>query len=206
MNPSPQQIRPQGSIRGMAAFTLPEFMVTMVIFIFVIGGVIASHIYGLKMFQLSRSKLGASDEARRAVGLLTEEIRTAKTIKIGTGNLGSFVGIAAGSAQRGNSIQIYPTSATNAFVRYFWDGSDRRLKRTTNGLNYASVVANAVSNTVVFAAEDHLGNTLTNNQNNRVIGLTLQFYQLQYPAVAIGAGGLYDFYQLRTRITRRSLE
>jgi hypothetical protein len=206
MNISPRQAPLQGSIRGMAAFTLPEFMVTMVIFIFVIGGVIASHIYGLKMFQLARSKLGASDEARRAVGMLTEEIRTAKTIKIGTGGLGSFVGIATGSAQRGNAIQIYPTSATNAFIRYFWDGSDRRLKRTTNGLNYASVVANAVSNTVVFAAEDHLGNTLTNNQNNRVIGLTLQFYQLQYPAVAIGSGGLYDFYQLRTRITRRSLE
>jgi type II secretory pathway pseudopilin PulG len=192
--------------RRAAAFTLPELMVTMVLFTFVVGGVVASHVYGLKLFQLSRSKLGASDEARRAVGLLTEEIRTAKSIKIGTGTLSGFTAIGSSSVQMGNSIQIYPSGATNVFIRYFWDGTDKRLKRTTNGLSSAYVVANAISNNVVFAAEDHLGNVLTNSQNNRVIGLTLQFYQLQYPTVTIGPGGLYDFYQLRTRITRRSLE
>jgi prepilin-type N-terminal cleavage/methylation domain-containing protein len=198
---------PPGRRTGLrSAFTLPELMVTMVLFTFVVGGVISSHIYGLKLFQLSRSKLGASDEARRAVGLLTEEIRTAKSIRIGTGSLAAFTPVGVSSAQTGNSIQIYPSSATNVFIRYFWDATDKRLKRTTNGLSSAYVVANAISNNVVFCAEDHLGNVITNNQNNRVIGLTLQFYQLQYPFVEIGPGGLYDFYQLRTRITRRSLE
>ena len=67
-------------------------------------------------------------------------------------------------------------------------------------------MASAISNQVVFTAENHLGQVLTNNNNNRVIGLTLQFYQLQYPTINIGPGGLYDFYQLRTRITRRALE
>ncbi len=206
MKTPPIQVRRASAPRAAAAFTLPEFMVTMVLFMFVIGGVIASHIYGLKFFQLSRSKLGASDEARRAVSLLSEEIRTAKVLKIGTGGLSSFTPVSSGAAQRGNAIQIYPGSSTNAFVRYYWDAGDQQLKRTTNGLSYAYVVANAVSNSVVFSAEDHLGNVLTNSQNNRVVGLTLQFYQLQYPTVNIGPGGLYDFYQLRTRITRRALE
>jgi hypothetical protein len=58
----------------------------------------------------------------------------------------------------------------------------------------------------VFAAEDHLGNVLTNSQNNRVIGLRLQFYQIAFPVVAVGPGNYYDFYQLRTRVTRRMLE
>ena len=51
-----------------------------------------------------------------------------------------------------------------------------------------------------------LWSVLTNNENNRVIGLTLQFYQIQYPVIRIGPGELYDFYQLRTKITRRTLE
>lgn len=188
------------------AFTLPEFLVTMAIFTLVVGGVVSAHIFGLKMFQLSRSKLGASDEARRAVTLLGEEIRTAKSVVIGSGSLTGFTPIDPSAEQSGNALQIYPTVATNQFIRYFWDPDELQVKRTTNGVQSAYIVANAVSNSVVFTAEDHLGNVITNNQNNRVIGLTLQFYQLQYPTVTIGPGGLYDFYQLRTRITRRSLE
>jgi hypothetical protein len=68
------------------------------------------------------------------------------------------------------------------------------------------VVANSISNAIVFRAENHLGQILTNNQNNRVISLELQFYQIAYPVVNIGPGQLFDYYQLRTRITRRALE
>jgi hypothetical protein len=59
---------------------------------------------------------------------------------------------------------------------------------------------------MVFTSEDFAGNVLNNNLNNRVIGVTLQFYQLEAPPVLIGPGSLYDFYQLRTKITRRALE
>jgi hypothetical protein len=59
---------------------------------------------------------------------------------------------------------------------------------------------------MVFTAEDYAGNVQLNNFNNRVIGVTLQFFQLQTPTVPIGPGCLYDFYQLRTKITRRALE
>jgi hypothetical protein len=66
-------------------------------------------------------------------------------------------------------------------------------------------VAHAISNQIVFTAEDYAGRILTNNENNRVIGLSLQFYQLQYPAIPIGPGNHFDYYQLRTKITRRAL-
>jgi hypothetical protein len=68
------------------------------------------------------------------------------------------------------------------------------------------VVANAITNSMVFTSEDFSGTVISNNLNNRVIGLSLQFYQLQYPKVTIGPGSYYDFYQLRTKITRRALE
>ncbi len=199
---SPNRLRRRRTL----AFTLPEALIAMSLFLVVMGGVVFSHIYGMRMFQLSRSKLGASDEARRAISKLVEEIRSAKIIRIGSGGLTNFATCGITDTQSGNSIQVYPTTNTTSFVRYYWDSGDNRLKRTTNGVSSVYVVANAISNQVVFTAENHLGQVLTNNNNNRVIGLTLQFYQLQYPTISIGPGGLYDFYQLRTRITRRALE
>ena len=98
-----------------------------------------------------------------------------------------------------------PTTDTNTFVRYFRD-TDQKLKRIASGVASATVIASAISNQVVFTAEDFSGSVLTNNENNRVIGLALQFFQLEYPTVSIGPGSLYDFYQLRTKITRRTLE
>jgi hypothetical protein len=188
------------------AFTLPEFLTSMAIILLVIAGVLSSHIYGLRLYEFTRAKLGASDEARQAISKMMTEIREAKLLRIGTGNLTSFTEVGLDTPQVGNAIQIYPTVSTNGFVRYFWDASDSRLKRTTNGASYMAVVANSVSNQLVFTAEDAFGKVLTNNENNRVIGVTLQFYQLEYPSTKIGKGGLYDFYQLRTKITRRTLE
>jgi hypothetical protein len=112
----------------------------------------------------------------------------------------------ANALQAGNALQVYPTSDPDRFVRYFRDPSDSSLKRTTNGWGEAVVIATAITNPVVFAAEDFTGTILTNSENNRVIAVNLQFFQLQYPAVPVGPGNFYDFYQLRTRITRRAID
>jgi hypothetical protein len=172
----------------------------------VMAGVLSSHMFGLRLFELTKAKLGASDEARAAVSKMIDEVRGAKILRIGQGNLGSFTEVPVNTVQSGSAIQIHPTTNLNDFVRYFWDAADNKLKRTTNGATSVSVVAHAISNQLVFTAEDYRGVILTNNENNRVIGLTLQFYQLQYPSVSIGPGNYYDFYQLRTKITRRTLE
>ena len=150
--------------------------------------------------------MGASGEARAAISKLISEVRSAKLLRIGDGSLTNFQEVPVDTLQSGSAIQIYPTTETNNFVRYYWDSVQRKLKRTTNGATFVSVVANSISNQLVFTAEDYRGTVLTNNENNRVIGLTLQFYQLEYPTVSIGPGSLYDFYQLRTKITRRTLE
>lgn len=195
--------------RGTAparAFALPNLMVAMAIMLMVLAGITSSHLFGLRMFELTRAKLGASDEARAAISKLVEEIRSSKLVRVGNGSLAAFSETAVNTLQRGNALQIYPSSSTNQYIRYFWDPSDRRLKRATNNAATASIVANSVSNAFVFSCEDFSGKILTNNSNNRVIGLNLQFYQLQYPTVRIGPGNYYDYYQLRTRITRRALE
>lgn len=186
-------------------FTLVEVMITMALVLVVLAAALSCHLFGMRLFELTKAKLGASDEARGAISLLISEIRSAKVLRIGSGTLASFTEVVPNQPQAGNAIQIYPTLNTNSFIRYFWDATDQKLKRATNDATEAYVVAHAISNHIVFTAEDYSGRILTNNENNRVIGLSLQFYQLQYPAISIGPGNLYDYYQLRTKITRRAL-
>ena len=195
-----------GRLRSELAFTLSELMVTSAILGMVVIGALGTHLVGVNMYQMTKAKLGASDEARSAISKLVDEIRAAKTLKVGAGTLGGFTQAAANTPQMGNSIQICMSTNTNMFVRYYWDVGDKRLKRTTNGSYAAMVVANSISNDLVFSAEDHLGNVITNPQNNRVIGMRLEFFQIAYPIINIGPGGVYDYYRLSTRITRRCLE
>lgn len=185
--------------------TLTELMVTMAVVLFLLAGVMSAHVFGLRLFELNKAKLGASDDARGAISHMLTEIRSAKLVRVGQGTASSFTEVAPNAPQRGGALQVYPTASTNVFVRYFLDG-DQKLKRVASGVAGATVVAAAITNQTVFTAEDFSGTTLTNNENNRVIGLSLQFFQLQYPAVSIGPGSLYDFYQLRAKITRRALE
>jgi prepilin-type N-terminal cleavage/methylation domain-containing protein len=191
--------------RRQRGHTLTELMVTMAVVLFVLAGVMAAHVFGLRLFEMNKAKLGASDDARDAIGHMVTEIRAAKLIRIGDGSASFFTEVTPNTPQRGGAIQVYPTSSTNTFVRYFRD-TDQKLKRLSSGTTNADVIVSFITNQVVFTAEDFSGIVLTNNENNRVIGLALQFYQLEYPTVSIGPGSLYDFYQLRTKITRRALE
>jgi prepilin-type N-terminal cleavage/methylation domain-containing protein len=187
-------------------FTLPELLVTCAVFSLALTGALYGHLFGLKMASIVRSKVAASDQARIACGRLMADIRSAKIVRIGEGSLSGFTPCPDGSAQQGNAIQIQPSTNTAQFIRYFLDSADRKLKRTTNGTATTDVVAEYITNNVVFTSEDFRGTNLTASQNNRVIGLRMQFYQIQYPVTLIGPSNYYDFYQLQTKITRRTLE
>lgn len=191
--------------RRCRAATLVEFMVGMLTAVMTMGAILATYIYGLKTTQFIKPKLGASDEARKAISLLTDEVRSAKLIYVGNGSLNSFNRVGAWSRQEGSAIQIYPTTNySTPFIRYYWDASDKKLKRTTDGTTAAMVIANSVSNQMIFTSEDHRGTILSNDNNNRVIGLTLDFFQIQYPETPVGPGHYYDFYRLSTKITKRT--
>lgn len=190
--------------RGRRGFTIPEIMITMTIVLLVMAVVVTCHLLGLRMFEMTKAKLGASDDARRAISSMISEIRSAKIVRVGAGNLSDFKEIGLDTPKIGSALQVYPSTDTNAWIRYYWDSADQKLKRATNGMTVPTVVASSVSNQMVFTAEDHTGKPLTNNAQDYVIGLNLQFYQLQYPSVAIGPGNYYDYYQLQTRITPRA--
>ena len=192
--------------RADAGFTLTELMVSVAITMLVMAGLITSHLFGLRMHELSKVKLGVSEDSRVALSLLTDDIRAAKSLRFGTGSLSSFTEIPLNTPQTGNALQLYPGTDTNVFIRYYWDGTDSLLKRTTNGSTATTVVANPITNSVVFTAENYSGTTLTNNQNNCVVAVNLQIFRLDYPVTLIGPGKFYDTYRLHTTVTRRALE
>lgn len=49
---------------GQAGFTVTEIMVASVVFLFVIGGVMTAHYFGLSMYGITQERLGASDATR----------------------------------------------------------------------------------------------------------------------------------------------
>jgi type II secretory pathway pseudopilin PulG len=195
------------SRRRQQAMTLPELMIAAGVFTLAMVALITIHLNGLRLNQWARAKMGASDEARDAISRMVTEIRGAGTVRIGSGTISAFSEIPHGQIQRGNAIEIHPVKGvTNTWIRYYWDLGDQRLKRTENGNTAVLIVANAITNNMVFTSEDYRGSVLTNNFNNRVIGVTLEFFQLQNPTVPIGPGSVFDYYRLRTKITRRAIE
>jgi prepilin-type N-terminal cleavage/methylation domain-containing protein len=205
MNLSQQRI-PSGP-RSPRAFTLTELMVTMAIFGMVIAGILSLHIFGLKLNRMVDVKLQATEDSRRALGKLVSDIHSAGIVKVGTGDSSSFTEAAFNTAQRGNALQIYPVKTnTSLYVRYYLDTSDNQLMRLNSGSGSPSFVSGWVTNTQIFSSEDFSGNVLSNNLNNRVIGIDMEFYRLDNPMVQFGHGSYYDFYRLQTRVTRRALE
>ena len=58
-------------------FTLTQMLIAVSIFLMVVVGSITSHIYGLKMFDTTQTKLDANKSSRRAIDQLTTDIRSA---------------------------------------------------------------------------------------------------------------------------------
>jgi len=188
------------------AYTLVEIMVAMAIFSMVVIGVVSGNIFGLKLYEVTRTKLGVNDYSRRALSMMTTSIREAKSASVGTGSDTTFVEPESGVPRRGNALQINPLrNNTNVFIRYYRD-TDQRIKKVTDANPTPVVVADFVSNSVVFAEEDFRGNVLVNRQASRVISLNLNFYRIEFPVVPIGEGCFYEYYVLRTHITPRSAE
>ena len=183
-----------------AAFTLTELLVALVVLLVLVGGILSAHLFGLRMYQLIETKLNVTDAARKTLGRISDDVRACKTTWVGDVSNGVFVARLDGEPQTGSGLLIYPTTNTARFIVYFVNPSDQSFRRTTSESGTTMVLAQSVTNTVVFRAQDCLGNLLTNNQNNRVIHVSLSFFNSQtwLPTA--------DSYQLETSVTRRALE
>jgi len=206
-------------------FTLPEILIAMTVFIFLIGAVVVTQLFAVRIYYLAATKLTATGDGRRAVSTIREQVREAKTIYIGTfTNTGSssqvFSSVGDGTNETGCALLVFPTTNTTYGTLFYKDQVAGNLcsvlytnvNTSSNGLVFTGSINNLytnapfVTNYTVFQAEDYRGNILQNNNNSRVIHVTLQFYQLEYPVAGIGTNQLYDYYQLQTRATRRTID
>ena len=191
---------------GNRAMTLPEIMVVMAIFSLVMIVLVSSQLFGLRMYKISETKLVATASGRKSLNQLRNDIRSGKLLAIGNGDSASFTPVADDSPQIGDALQINPTTNLAAYIRYYLDTNNAQLKRVTSVNTNVEVLASFITNRLVFQAEDFRGNVLTNHQNNRVVRLTLEFYRWEYPIAMVGQDGMYDYYRLQTRVTRRLIE
>lgn len=203
------KIEPPTSLSGLGqrsllqtAFTLPEIVIAMGLVVIVFAGTLASHLFGMKLMERSNAKADASAEAWGNFNTLMGEVCSAKSLAVGSGTPSSFSEIAIDTPQKGVALQIYPTTDTNVFIRYFLDTTAGTLNRMTNGAA-AAVIAGGIKNTDPFTLEDAMGNVVTNNQNNCALGLLLQFQRIQYTNLPVGSNNFYTSYQVGTRIARR---
>jgi hypothetical protein len=113
----------------------------------------------MRIYEPSRAKMGCADDARRAIHKRVGEIRAATVIRVGDGKLNSFDEVPNGQPQQGNSIMVYPSKNTNDWIRYYHHKGSQQLRRTEDGVNSFMVLANQVTNVLVFSSEDFKGMT-----------------------------------------------
>jgi hypothetical protein len=187
------------------AFTIAELLVVSALALLVGAMLLSAFFFGNRMWQITQTKITSTDKARQIIRLLTADVHSAKIVRVGSGTVNSFTEAALDTPQEGNSLQIYPTVNTNYFVRYYRDQSDQKLKYITNGSVTPVVLAKSVVNNVVFRMEDFSGNVLTAKQNNCVIGLTLDFSQIEGSDVPVGPTCYYKSFRIATKVAQRTL-
>jgi prepilin-type N-terminal cleavage/methylation domain-containing protein len=209
-----------------AGFTLPEILIAMTIFVVLIGAIVVLQLFAVRIYYLSATKITATADGRKTMTFIREAVREAKTIYIGSyagsGNSGTFSVIGSGTNQIGSALLLFPTT-DQTFGQIFYQNQSAsnlcsvlitNIPVGTNGLgltitgSVGSPATNTlfVTNHLVFQAEDYRGNVLSDNSNNRVIHVTLQFCMLEYPVAGIGTNQMYDYYELHTRATRRTID
>ena len=185
---------------AISGFTLPELLVAITIFSVVLTGVMFAHIFGLGMFHVTKTKLNATDDTRKVISRMAEEIRTCRTTAVGNVKAGVFEALLDGEVQQGTALMIRPSTNASRFIIYFVNSSDQTLRRTTSAPGSAVILAESITNSFVFSARNYAGVVLTNNQNNRVIHINVELYQ---PRSHLQVA---DYYKLETSVTRRALE
>jgi hypothetical protein len=177
-------------------------MVTASIFFIVIGGVIYAHIFGLRMVRLTEMAASTSESDRRLLKNFTAEIAGAKSWDLGYGSASSFSRLAGFRLQQANGLQIYPTTNTTPYIRYYLDPTLDVLYRLTNNSVTPEVMAKPVINSLIFNLEDGQGNILSNRVQGAVLSLNLWIQDYSPQTWGIRPGK--ETHWLRARFTSRA--
>ncbi|HEY1790977.1 MAG TPA: hypothetical protein VGJ73_22705 [Verrucomicrobiae bacterium] len=207
---APQPSYPLRRDGKAAGFTVVEMLLVAGVFALLVTWMVSSQIYGMRVYTLVDTKLVATAGARQVISSLRDQIREANSVYIGncSSSWTTYADVTNGSLQ-GNAIEIYPTVNATPFLVCYLDTRTvtNHLMLYNSALGTTNDLCDYMTNRTIFDAEDMYGNVLTNNENNRVIGIMMQFSKWEYPIAHIGTNNIdqFDYYQLRTRATRRAI-
>ena len=187
------------------AFSLTELLVVSALALLVGAMLLSALFFANRMWQITQAKIHSADKTRQLIRLVGSHVHSARILRVGSGGFGSFAEAPLDTPQQGNALQIHSTTDTNAFIRYYLDSGDKKLKYMTNGSTVPVAVAKEVINGIVFRMEDFQGNVLTSKQNNCVIGLTLDFAEIEGPGFRVGPGQYYQSFRVTTKVAQRTL-
>ena len=197
----------------VAGFTFAEMLMVCAIFSLLVAAFVATQLFASRIYVLAATKLTATASARKAMGYMRDAIKGAGAVEVGIYNPANntYAQIANGSPQIGNALLISPKDDLNTLYGtiYFMNRTASNLcsVNIANSVVQPSTLATNiivyVTNYYVFDAEDSYTNIFTNYDNGRVIHITLQFAQWEYPLAGVGNGAMYDYYQLQTRVAQR---
>jgi len=186
-------------VRRCQGLTLVEMTVTMGIFALVVIGFVYANLFGMRYDELICSKLGASEQSRMSFDKLTGDIRASKMWHIGNGDQTSFTPLPNATNQLGNAVQLNLTTDTNSYIRYYFETNNARLCRMTSAGEY-KVIAQNLTNSMYFHAEDYTNRLVTDLQYKYVIVTTMEFCQYQFPKTYVGPGYYYDYYKIQFKV------
>lgn len=180
--------------------TLPGLLVASTILLIVVGAVVSTHAFGMRMMRVIQANQGADEPTHRELRRMEVELRSARHVVLGSGDERSFEELPANVVQAANALQVRPADDTNQFVRYFHDSRDGCFKRFECGDARPKTIADGIADANVFTVEDHGGTVLTNVPGNRVIGVRLRFSRIAATGAEVGKGKYFDAYEVKTKI------
>jgi hypothetical protein len=178
------------------AFTIPELLLALSIFLVCVFGIVSLQILGLKMNAISASKLKSTAASLKTLNIVRDHVLGANSVLVGNGDSNSFT--VTGTI--GNALQVYPTTNSSNYLRFYLSTDDNTLYELNNTNEALTAIAPNITNELVFQTVDFQGNTSSSSREHYAIKMTLQFSQLDYKVPKKTS----EYYTLETEMTPRT--
>lgn len=191
-NPSPRR---RNAACAVAAFTFPELLTSLAIFVTVIGGIVSAQIVGLRLNARAISKTESTAASLKVLNQVGDRVLEADSAIVGNGNNHSFTP----TGTNGNALQVFSSVNTNNYLLFFMSTNTGAFYEWNSTNPELFVLAENITNESVFQTVNFQGNVFSGNQEHYSIRMTLNFAQLNFRIPT----NSYEYYTLETQMTPR---
>ena len=177
------------------AFTIPELLLALAIFLMVVAAIVSLQVAGLRMNARAESKLASAAASAKVLNQVRDHVLEANSAMVGNGDNKSFTA----TGTNGNALQVFSGTDTNNYLLFFVSTNTDSLYEWNNTNQQLWTVAGNVTNESAFETVDFQGNVSSRSQEHYSIRMTLQFAQLSFKVPT----NSYEYFTLQTEMTPR---